>query len=236
MKSLVLTAEAPVTEGILNCFQFLSSKQKKIFLYIQWIGKNFRNVFPCFKTIAEKCECSIPTAKRAIKYFESMGWLCHQKRSYRSNIYFMDRQVLQLDLTSPNAFRKVTPTLSNDPKNDTQNDTVLYVASSYPSILRTNPVNQTAQKVTNYGIPIQDSERKDLKDMLIKYGPSKRLDLTRKDVEDLIKNFMRNKPQSILIRALDAISCAKNALTNPIGLLFRKCGEYNREFREKTLK
>ncbi len=111
---------SPLLNDFLNIYQTLSKFQRKVFKYLQWFSKKFRNVFPCIYTITKALGCSDSTVKRATAYFNKMGWICKCKRGYQSNVYYMNDELIRLNLEDTNLFFR-----EERPVNDTTNDPVL---------------------------------------------------------------------------------------------------------------
>lgn len=108
---------SPLLNDFLNIYQTLSKFQRKVFKYLQWFSKKFRNVFPCIFTMTQALQCSDSTIKRATAYFHRMGWVSKSKRGYQSNVYYMNNELIDLNLDDVNLFfREKRPV--NDPTND----------------------------------------------------------------------------------------------------------------------
>lgn len=139
-----------LVNDFLNIFQTLSKLQRKVFKYLHWFSKKWRNVFPCIKRMAEALECSESSIKRATSYFHKLGWICKVKRSYRSNLYFMDDGLIRLNIEDKNIFLK-------DPVNAPQNDLVLTAPIKEKNISTSSEVQvyKNPQKVAqkNRNIP-----------------------------------------------------------------------------------
>jgi hypothetical protein len=101
----------------LNIYQTLSKFQRKVFKYLQWFSKKFRNVFPCIYTMTKALGCSDSTIKRATAFFHKMGWIAKCKRGYQSNIYYMNDELIRINLDDTNLFFREERPL-NDPIND----------------------------------------------------------------------------------------------------------------------
>ena len=85
-------------------YSILTKFQKKIFKYLQWFSKIRRYVYPCLLRIANHVGCSIATVKRATAYFQELGWLCKQKCHYQSNLYFLNDELISLNLDDESLF------------------------------------------------------------------------------------------------------------------------------------
>jgi len=88
----------------LNTYQTLSKFQKKVFAYLQWFSKKFKCVFPCLFKIANAVGCSIATVKRATAIFQDLGWIYKKKRGYQSNLYFLNDELIYLNLNDVSIF------------------------------------------------------------------------------------------------------------------------------------
>lgn len=121
MSSLALTTyDEELTENFLNTFQLLSEKQKKIWQILRWYAINYRQVFPSHAKIAQQVGCCRDTVIKALKLFESNGWLCSTWRCYRSKVYYLIDFLLKFDTRKNETFQKnptedttVKPTLYN---------------------------------------------------------------------------------------------------------------------------
>jgi hypothetical protein len=96
-------------ETFLNLFQFLSKTQQKIWGYLRWYATRFRNVFPAHATIASAVGCHRDTVIEAIKRFSGYGWLVTVKRCFRSNLYFVNEELIPIDTADPRTFQREIP-------------------------------------------------------------------------------------------------------------------------------
>lgn len=87
-----------------NIYPTLTPLQKKILQYLQWFAKKFRCVFPCLQKIANAIRCSIRTVSNATRLFENLGWVYKKRRGYCSNIYFINEEIIALDLKDESIF------------------------------------------------------------------------------------------------------------------------------------
>lgn len=90
--------------SFLNIFQTLTKFQKKIFRYLQWIANKYRHVFVSVPTICEAVFCSLRTVTSATNLFQQLGWISKIKRGYQSNDYYMNDELLALDLNDNSLF------------------------------------------------------------------------------------------------------------------------------------
>lgn len=118
---LLLTKFSDFLNDFLNIFPTLSKFYKKVFKYLQWFSKKFRCVFPCILRIANSIGCSNSTVKRATAFFEQMGWIIKKKCPYGSNQYFINNELISLNLDDPSLFFR---------EECSQNDPVLGNSSS----------------------------------------------------------------------------------------------------------
>lgn len=88
----------------LNIFQTLSRFTKKVFRYLQWFARKFRNVYPCLERIANTLGCCSMTVKRATAQFQNLCWVSKMRRGYQSNLYFMNEELIYLDLKDKSLF------------------------------------------------------------------------------------------------------------------------------------
>lgn len=79
-------------------FELLSKNHKKIFKFIHWYSCKYKNVFVSVITISKYVKCSPSTVKRATAHFNKMNWVKKSKRSHKSNLYFMNEKLLNLDI------------------------------------------------------------------------------------------------------------------------------------------
>ena len=118
-----------VREDFLDTFQLLTPKQKKIWCYLQSMAKNLRVVFPGQGTIAKAVGCCRETVIETIKKFVEAGWMQIIKRFWRSHTYFVNEQLVNLDVHNPKTFAK--PKSQGKPTTDpTTNPTPIRVTSS----------------------------------------------------------------------------------------------------------
>ncbi len=216
-----------ITNDFLNVFQLLSRSQKTVFFFLQKFCQTSRNVFPSLEYIAEKCYCSRSTVKRAIAKFEGMGIFCHKKRHYQSNLYFAHDQILKINFANPTTFKKGRFTRVNEP----QNEPVLYV-SNQNSISRICKTSSMAEKVSSTvnGIDISQEMRDSALQGIKRFCPHKALNLTEKDLTDLIRNFLLPGHKAAVINALECLNFSKKKIDNPIGYLFKMCAKWKRKF------
>lgn len=224
---MTTSVQTPIEQMIIYNFQTIPSLRKKIFLYIQFLLKKFNRAFPSIDHIAKTCGCSVITVKRAIKWFNEVGWLTKLRRCYRSSIYHMEPEILRLDLTKNRTFRNQSFTRGND----TIGDTIYNVAKSDKIILRKEePLVKAAEASISESDVIKKKEdnRKAWNQRIKKYAPSMSINIDDDDLESLIKNFIRGKPESILINALQGLESAKKTIRNPVGWLFSMCAFWKR--------
>lgn len=55
-------------------------------------------------TIAKHVKCGERTVKRATAFFESIGWIVKKKCPYQSNLTFMNKEIISLNLNDPTLF------------------------------------------------------------------------------------------------------------------------------------
>lgn len=58
--------------------------------------------------IANAVGCSIATVKRATALFQSLGWLYKKKRGYQSNLYFLNDELISLNIDDRSLFLRET--------------------------------------------------------------------------------------------------------------------------------
>jgi len=68
-----------------------------------------------------------------------------------------------------------------------------------------------------------EGNRKAFAQRVKKLAPSKKVEIDDASLESLIKNFVRGKPEAILIKALEGLESAKKPIPNPVGWLFTMC-------------
>lgn len=88
----------------LNIFPTLTNSQRKVFKYLHWFSRKFRCVFPCIQKIANAVGCCIRTVMRATAYFCELGWLYKKKRGYCSNLYYLNDEIISLNLDDESIF------------------------------------------------------------------------------------------------------------------------------------
>lgn len=85
-------------------FQVLTPFQKNIFKYLHFLAKKFKWVYPGISRIANHVGSCTRTVKRALATFRKLGWLCTLKKGYSSNNYFINDEIISLDLDDKNIF------------------------------------------------------------------------------------------------------------------------------------
>src|SRR5947207_15108289 len=116
-----MTKFSDFINDFLNIFPSLSKLHKKVFRYLQWLAKKYRCVFPCILRIANSVGCGSATVKRATALFEQMGWLIKKKCPYQSNQYFLNDELISLNLDDKTLFFR---------EERSENDPVLSSSSS----------------------------------------------------------------------------------------------------------
>ena len=163
-------SELNIKESFLNTFQLLSPKQQKIWRYIQWYAQGFRQVFPSQKTIAESVGCHRETVIEAIKKFCQLGWLGSFRRCFRSNLYFLTNELVNIDTTKTETFKK-TPEKAVLTLNPTTIPT--NKPTENPTVSKTElgvmPVRKTSQEKT---VTVQHTQRKEVEHILLNIGIS----------------------------------------------------------------
>ena len=87
-------------------FQVLTFLEQKIWRYLQFCSKRFIHVFPAQSTIAEKCGCHRSTVNQIIKKFVEFGWISKIKRCFRSSMYYMLDELIEMDLNHQETFTR----------------------------------------------------------------------------------------------------------------------------------
>lgn len=90
--------------NFLNLYPTLTKFQKKLFKYLQWFSNKFRCVFPCVQKMANAIGSSVCTVMRATALFQNLGWIYKRKRGYCSNLYFMNEELINLNLSDESLF------------------------------------------------------------------------------------------------------------------------------------
>lgn len=129
----------------LNIFQILSKFQRKIFKYLQRKAQKWRNVYPSVITISRQIGCSESTVKRATAYFHEQGWISKCKKNYQSNLYYMNDELIDLDLDNQNIFLRIKRPV-NDLRVDPNNDPVLRVLKEEENIGTREEVHADREK------------------------------------------------------------------------------------------
>lgn len=224
------TLEIDAIDSFLSFYQIVCENRKKIFSYLYWMAKNWNVVFPSIDKIAQVCSCSRSTVKRALTFFENLGWICRKRRCYRSNLYFVDRSILELNIFNKNTFKKKDPESQSEPITDP-----IYNVSFSVFNLRYCPLSRGAAKSQKiYGLDFSQEEIQRGRAFIAKYCPKKPLNLTDKDVSDLMKHFMKGKGPAIIINALEAYNNSRVPVSNPIGFLFAMCAKIKRKLMGKS--
>ena len=90
-----------ILESFLNQFDLLTHFQKEIWRFLQKLSKEFRVVIPSQTEIANIVKCSRDTVNIAISKFIEMKWIEIKKRPYKSNLYFINPVLLDIDSSIP---------------------------------------------------------------------------------------------------------------------------------------
>lgn len=138
-----------VRESFLNFFQLMTPKQQKIWKSIQWYAKNFRHVFPSHAKIAEFAGCCRDTVIAALKKFSELGWIGFIKRCFRSNLYFMNEELIDLNLDDPMTFKRPIPTREPTP-----------IPSGNPTVLFESKNKEIERNVRNESENVHHIEKK----------------------------------------------------------------------------
>ena len=139
-----------VKENFLNTFQLLSRKQQKIWRYIQWYAQHYRQVFPSHATIAEAVGCCRDTVIETIKKFSQWRWLGTMKRCFRTNLYFIANELIDLDTTKPDTFKRIQETAKSTEAptvKPTQNPTLYETKSNAVDVRKTFPEPKIVQQI-----------------------------------------------------------------------------------------
>ncbi len=95
-----------IVKNFLKTFKSISKFQRKIFKYLHWFSKKFHCVFPGLQKIANAIGSSTRTVIRATELFVSLGWMYKKKRGYQSNLYFINDEIIALDLNDEKIFHR----------------------------------------------------------------------------------------------------------------------------------
>jgi hypothetical protein len=141
-----------LTSALISVYQLLSRFKRKIFKYIHGLLRTYIHAFPSLITIANNCGCSVKTVQRAIDYFVSVGFISYRTRPYQSNVYFMDDDILKLNLDDPNLFLKknLISDVQQDVHPNVQQDVHVLDLSINQTNIRSDQEEQKVDKV-NYG-------------------------------------------------------------------------------------
>lgn len=110
-------------EQFLNTFPLLTKVQKRVWEYLRWYSQKFRHVFPSHKTIAEAVQCCRDSVIESVKKFVELGWIGTKKRCFRSSLYFMATELIEIDSRDPKTFQRQFPQ-PNPPKSDKHSDSI----------------------------------------------------------------------------------------------------------------
>lgn len=147
--------QVELREQFLNTFQLLTPKQQRVWRYLQSFTKQYRNVYPSHQNIAKACDCHRDTVIQAINRFKKLGWLGVIKRAYRSCVYFLVDELVQIDTRNPKTFQKNLSSYSDiDP---TTNPTILK-KNKYDSKKNELVENETVQSLQEEGIQISQED------------------------------------------------------------------------------
>lgn len=85
-----------------NQFHLLSYFQQKIFQFLQYLAKTYKNVFPSIETILKNIGCARATVFRALTALEKIGWVVRINRGYnQTNLYCVPFDLIDLDFSKP---------------------------------------------------------------------------------------------------------------------------------------
>ncbi len=126
------TSFSQLIESLLTGFQLMSKGTRKVFKYLQWMSKTYRNVFPSLESIAKGTGLSVKTVQRAINSFVTMDWLIKIRRPYQSNVYYMPDEIININLEDSEAFFRNVHQCDHqcDQQDDQQNGQVLSTPSN----------------------------------------------------------------------------------------------------------
>lgn len=133
-----------------DTYLLLSKNTRKVWKYLVFMSKKFTHVFPSIDRMAEKIGCNEKTVRRALNLFLQMGWLGWKKRGYNSNLYFLDNELLAVDLNSNSTWEKQQNVRAN-----------VHVLSSSPddiSVHTNSPVETVEKEPSSSGSTLIESE------------------------------------------------------------------------------
>lgn len=184
------------TEDFLTSYLWITPSQKKIFLKLQAMTRNFKAVFPSLKKLADMCGCSIKTIQRALAVFKKNGWVTAIKRGFCSNVYLMPKTLANLEVTKAKTWKneEALPAKKISEENVHPNVHVLDTYSDSLDICTREgpkgPMSSTSQEDKS-PIPSCVSDLKMLSDKdkrrLAKAFPEYAIIEARKDARDYLK-------------------------------------------------
>lgn len=190
-----LKTSQSLTEMFLNCYQYLSYLEQKIFYYLQIFSQHHRCVFPSQSHIAVKCGCSRRTVIRVLKKFNELGWIVKVRRCYRSCKYYVNENLKNLELKNPLTFM-----LKKNYKNEKSGTRDVTIYSVHSTECNTR---DTLDQGSRYKYIYSDIER------FRKY-------LSNQDVEKF-KNLMDSNPVVMRMALNDAVQYAKKTTIENYG-------------------
>jgi hypothetical protein len=99
-----MTQRSEFINDFFNIYPTLTKFQKKVLKYLHWYAKKFRCVFPSIPTISQAIKCCIRTVMRCTSLFSKLGWIYKKKRGYCSNLYYMNDEIISLNLADESIF------------------------------------------------------------------------------------------------------------------------------------
>lgn len=123
-----MSVRSEFVNHFLNIYHTLTKFQKKSFKYMHWMARKFRHVFVSVLNIATNIKCCKRTVSRCTNLFEELGWIIKIKHGYRSNDYFMNEELIALDLDDPTLFLR-GECLQNVPVLESSSSECIYIGT-----------------------------------------------------------------------------------------------------------
>lgn len=138
-----------ILESFLCKFQILTYSAQRIWKYLKYLSMKCIHVFPSHETIAKACDCHRSTVIRILKMFEELEWIFVKQRCFRSNLYYMPDELIQMDLDNPETFTRARLKATQDAtENATENATPNATLYNVDNVIALKDVRLTKQTGT----------------------------------------------------------------------------------------
>lgn len=124
-------------------FLLLTKKQKKIWQYLSFLDRKYKEVQTPIASICKYAKCHPDTVNVALKKFKENGWLFTKRQYNQASIYMLDHKLANIDTQHSSYFSKPRP-----PKKEVSRGKSVYspclIYNSYCTNIRTSVPHQNA--------------------------------------------------------------------------------------------